>query len=254
MAAALRGARQPRRNRARPGLTRGRRCGGRLVEALAAEAQCFAAGLRKAGATDVAPTINAEVTATTATANATMEMSRLAGLRFGVGGASPDGGCSKKVPRLRGVRAARGGGNGLARKPNSNAGRSTRETASSSSGGAMPGIQRGLPALDLCTAFISKRRSMILRPSDAVGASMRSHSPRTGRPARRPIAHPECRIFTPYGPTVRPACPAGSPAGGRPKGELCYNQPPAQEARLSTANRVGCLPPRAAPWRPTNLR
>jgi hypothetical protein len=87
---------------------------------------------------------------------------------------------------------------------NSNAGRCTCDTASSSSGGVMPGIQRALPALDLCTALVSKRLSMILRPCDAFIASMESHSPRTARPSRRRIAYPGCRIFTPCGPAVRP--------------------------------------------------
>ncbi len=54
---------------------------------------------------DGAPRMSAEVIATTATASATIEKRVFPGTRLGAGG-------SKKIPRLRGVRAARGGGNG----------------------------------------------------------------------------------------------------------------------------------------------
>jgi hypothetical protein len=111
---------------------------------------------------DGAPRISAEVIATTTTASTAIEKRVFRGPRSGAGGCEG----SKKIPRLRGVRAARGGGNGGdAVGPKSKGGFGPRDDAwSLSVGSVMPGIQRGRLARDRCVARRSKHLSMISSP------------------------------------------------------------------------------------------
>jgi hypothetical protein len=197
-----------------------------------------------------APTISAEAMATTATARATIDTSALRHARCFFGGS----GVLEKTPRPRGVRAARGGGNGFSELNAKALPAYWRHRLSLTQSRDRPGIQRGRMVRTLRVTCRSMLRSMIFSLTSCERV-YRVHGTQLSAPAASAAAADSVlhmsKIHTGHRvrqPPDRPVLRAGRQGGS---GGTCAI------TKLRSGKRAGEAhpPPTAATWRrPTNSR